>query len=110
MQVLHSNSNHQNSGLSIKTDGGIILQENKFSLYFSMLLGAIGTVVILLFSTMYMVKEQNSFGYIGTFGFLLVIIYINFLEERAGISTKLIWIKSIVSMILFISFLYFLYL
>ena len=86
------------------------MKGNKLSLYINMLLGAIGSVTILLFSTMYMLEEQNSFGYIGTFGFLLIIIYINYLEKRAGISTKLIGIKAVVSMILFVSFSYFLYL
>ena len=79
------------------------------SLYFHMLLGAIGSVIILLFTTMYMLKEDNSFGYLGIFGFLLIITYINYLEKKAGISTKLIWISAIISMILFLSFLYFLY-
>jgi len=91
-------------------NGGGILQESKFSLYFHMLIGAIGIATILLFSVMYMLKEQNSLGYIGTFSVLLVIIYINFLEKRAGISTKLILIKAIVAMLFYASFLYFLYL
>ena len=91
-------------------NGRDILQDSKISLYFSMLSGAFGIATILLFSVMYMLKEQNSFGYIGTFSVLLIIIYINFLEKRAGISTKLIWIKSIGSMLFFASFLYFLYL
>ena len=85
------------------------MQGEKFSLFFNMILGAIGSVTILLFSTMYLLKEQNSFGYIGTFGFLLIIIYINYLEKKAGISTKLIWIKAVGSMILFLSCSYFLY-
>ena len=71
-------------------NGGVILQENKFILYFYMLIGAFGIAIILLCSVMYMLKEQNSVGYIGVFSALLVIIYINFLEKRAGISTKLI--------------------
>ena len=86
------------------------MKESKISLYFNMLIGSIGIATILLFSVMYMLKEQNSFGYVGTFSVLLVIIYINFLEKRAGISTKLIWIRAIVSILFYASFLYFLYL
>lgn len=85
------------------------MNEDKLSLYFNMFLGAIGTVTILLVSTSYMLEEQNYSGYIGTFGFILITIYINYLEKKAGISTKLIWIKAVFSMILCASFTYFLY-
>ncbi|MFJ7974347.1 hypothetical protein ACIQZI_01365 [Peribacillus sp. NPDC096379] len=73
-------------------------------------MGTIGPVLILLAATRYMIKENDYIGYISIYiGFLLTIIYINYLEKRAGISKKLTWIRVIVSMILFLSFSYFLF-
>lgn len=88
----------------------MVLKENKQTLYFYMTLGTIGTVLILLAAMKYMIKENDYIGYINIFfGFLLTISYINYLEKRAGISKKLTWIRVIVSMILFLSFSYFLF-
>ena len=86
------------------------MQKDKLILYFNMFLSAIGSVIILLVSIMYTIKENISIGYLNALGFFLIITYTNYLEKKAGISTKLIWIKAIVSMILFASFSYFLYL
>lgn len=80
--------------------------ENQEILYFPMLLGSIGSAVLLLVSLMYM-QEQQDTAYLGIFGFLLTTAYINYLEEKAGISNKLIWIKAILSMIIFFSCGYF---
>ena len=64
-----------------------------------MLLGAIGIATI-LFLAMYTLDKENPFGYLGFIGVALVILYINFLEKKAAISTKLIWIKAVISMVL----------
>ena len=95
----------------ISLEGGMVLKENKQALYFNMILGTIGSILIVLAAMRYMIKENDYIGYINIFlGFLLMISYINYLEKKAGISKKLIWIRVIVSMILFLSFSYFLYL
>lgn len=86
------------------------MKENKLRLYFNMVLGAIGSATILIFSAKYMLEEKNSFGYLGFIGVLLIFIYINYLEEIAGISTKLIWIKAGFSMVIFVSLLAIFYL
>ena len=87
----------------------MVLKENKQALYFNMILGTIGPVLIFLAAVRYMIKENDYIGYISIyFGFLLTITYINYLEKRAGISKKLIWIRIIVSIILALSFSYFL--
>ena len=88
----------------------MVLKENKQALYFNMILGTIGTILIILAAMRYLIKENDYIGYAFIlFGFLLTISYINYLEKRAGISKKLTWIRVIVSMILFLSFSYFLY-
>ena len=90
--------------------GGMVLKENKQALYFNMILGTIGTILIILAAMRYLIKENDYIGYAFIlFGFILTIGYINYLEKRAGISKKLTWIRVIVSMILFLSFSYFIY-
>ena len=75
-----------------------------------MILGTIGTILIILAAMRYLIKENDYIGYAFIlFGFILTIGYINYLEKRAGISKKLTWIRVIVSMILFLSFSYFIY-
>jgi hypothetical protein len=89
----------------------MVLKENKQALYFNMILGTIGTILIILAAMRYLIKENDYIGYAFIlFGFILTIGYINYLEKRAGISKKLTWIRVIVSMILFLSFSYFIYL
>ena len=88
----------------------MILKENKQALYFNMILGTIGTILIALAAMRYQANENDYIGYaIIFFGFILTISYINYLEKKAGISKKMTWIRVIVSLILFISFSYFLY-
>ncbi len=75
-----------------------------------MILGTIGTILIALAATRYLVKVSDYNGYlIIFFGFILTISYINYLEKKAGISKKLTWIRGIVSAIIFFSFSYFLF-
>lgn len=94
----------------ISLEGGMVLKENKQALYFNMILGTIGTILIALAAMRYLVKENDNIGKAFIlFGFILMNAYINYLEKRAGISKKLIWIRDIVFFILIISFFYFLY-
>ena len=88
----------------------MVLKENKQALYFNMILGTIGTILIALAAMRYLVEENGSIGYAFIlFGFILTIGYINYLEKRAGISKKLTWIRAIISLIIIISFSYFLF-
>ncbi len=88
----------------------LILKEDKRILYFNMVLGTIGTILIILAAIRYLIKENDNTGYaLIIFGFILTIGYINYLENKAGISKKLTWIRVIISLILFFSFSYFLY-
>ena len=74
-----------------------------------MISGTIGTILIALAAMRYLVKENDNIGYAFIlFGFILTIGYITYLEKRAGISKKMTWIRVILSLILFISFSYFL--
>ena len=88
----------------------MILKENKQALYFNMILGTIGTVLIPLAALRYFAIVDDFTGYtITLFGFLLTMAYIGHLEMRAGISKKLTRCRIIVSMILFFSISYFLF-
>ncbi|MFF2755823.1 hypothetical protein ACFVR1_19200 [Psychrobacillus sp. NPDC058041] len=88
----------------------MVLKENKQALYFNMILGTIGTILIALAAMRYLVKENDNIGNaLILFGFILMNGYINYLERRVGISKKLTWISGVVLIILFISFSYFLY-
>lgn len=86
------------------------MKENKQALFFNMILGTIGTILIALAAMRYQAKENDYIGYTIIFwGFILTISYINYLEKRAGINKKLTWIRAIVSLIIFFSLSYFLY-
>lgn len=90
----------------------MVLKENKHALYYYLILGTIGTVIVPLVTISYILKETDSTGYMNIsplLGFLLTITYINYLEKRAGISKKLTTVRSIVSMILFLAITYYLF-
>lgn len=78
------------------------MKENKDILYLSMVGSAFLNAILLLFSTFYMAKEHSTLSYFGTFSCVLIIAYSYFLEERIGISKKMIGLKSIVSMLVFL--------
>ncbi len=93
--------------ISLGWDG---IERKNQVLYFNMILGTIGTILIALAAMRNQVKENDYYGYaIIFFGFILTISYIKYLEKKAKISKKLTWIRVIVSVILFFSFSYFLY-
>ncbi|KYD05474.1 MULTISPECIES: hypothetical protein [Heyndrickxia] len=84
------------------------MKENMLALYFNMILGTIGTILVALTALGYLVKTNDGNGYIIIFlGFIFTISYINFLEKRAGVSKKLTWIRAIVSIVIFASISYF---
>lgn len=71
------------------------MEYNKLSFYiFILLFGSIGNVTVLLCCIM-MLEEQNSKAYLVALGFIFLTIYINNLEKKAGISSKLLWIKAV---------------
>jgi len=75
-----------------------------------MILVTIGTILIALGIIGYLVKLNEPKGYLMIFfGFLLTINYINYIEKKAGISKKIIWIRNSVYMVLVFSLSYFLY-
>lgn len=77
------------------------MEENNKSLYVKMFLGTIGVVLVGLGALRYLAIMNDTKGYLFTFlGFLLTINYIYYLEKKAGISTKITWIKAAISIIL----------
>lgn len=72
------------------------------NLYIYVLAGAVGSAIMLFFLVWHAAQVQTSISYLGIFGALFVLFYLNFLEREAGMSTKLIWLKSGVSMMVFI--------
>lgn len=79
-----------------------MVESSKSRLYINMLFGMIGSVLVGFMALRYLVSYDLE-GYIFSFlGFILIINYINYLESKANISKKIIWIKSIVSIVLFI--------
>ncbi|KAA0548495.1 hypothetical protein FZW96_07950 [Bacillus sp. BGMRC 2118] len=79
-------------------------------LYIFMAFGLVGTVMIGLAGLRFL-SVHDTKGFLSAFlGFVLIVNYSNYLENKAGISKKVIWIKSIISSVLFISIGSFLYL
>ncbi|WP_342540125.1 hypothetical protein MHI39_21100 [Heyndrickxia sp. FSL K6-6286] len=85
------------------------MKYEKEVLYFYMILVTIGTVLIALTTLRYMSNVNDSSGYLILFGLIFTISYINYLEKKAGISKKVIWIRNSVYTVLVISLTYFLY-
>lgn len=74
---------------------------SKFTLYFYMCAGSIGLVLLIVTIIKYYETIEVSSGYLlPFFGFILTFSYINYLENRAGVSNKVIWIRSISSIII----------
>jgi len=83
------------------------LEENdNGTLYFNMSIGTLGLLIILvgLFKYVETVGGNASFTLLG---FPLTMIYLNYLEKKAGISKKILWIKSILAIsLLFIIYIF----
>ncbi|MDT8863051.1 hypothetical protein N0O92_23140 [Alkalihalobacillus sp. MEB130] len=76
------------------------MKEDEKGLYGIMLVGAIGTVLILVGSLQFIeIENMNGFMTI-LFGFLLTITYINYLESKAGVRKRLIVMRVIFSIVL----------
>ncbi|MFA9559469.1 hypothetical protein ACERII_19345 [Evansella sp. AB-rgal1] len=73
--------------------------ENNGTIYLHLLLGSIGILLIALGMFELIAKVESTmpvliltfFG----FGFIAVVHYIYYLEKKAGISNKLIWIRAV---------------
>ncbi|MBK5482547.1 hypothetical protein JFV29_11650 [Peribacillus sp. TH16] len=88
------------------------MDKEKNRLYLNMFFGTIGIVLVGVGALKYQVVMNDIEGYIIAYaGFILTAGYINYLEKKAGISNKIIWIKSGISIALFliISFILYLY-
>ncbi|MCZ0871263.1 hypothetical protein [Peribacillus sp. AS_2] len=84
----------------------------KNHLYLNMFFGTIGIILVGVGALKYQVVMNDIEGYIIAYaGFILTAGYINYLEKKAGISNKIIWIKAGISIVLFliISFILYLY-
>jgi hypothetical protein len=83
-------------------DGGEKLEEdNKFTLYFHTFVGALGLILLTVTILKYYETIEVSSGYLlPFFGFILTFSYINYLEKKAGVSKKVIWIRSISSIVI----------
>jgi hypothetical protein len=61
----------------------LVLKENKQALYFSMILGTIGNILIAIATMRYLGKENDTIGYaIIFFGFVLTLMYTSDLEKK----------------------------
>ncbi|MFD9628889.1 hypothetical protein [Peribacillus muralis] len=87
-----------------------MFKENK-SLYVNMFFGTIGIVLVGLGALRYQVLIDDPEGYIIAFaGFIFTAGYINYLEKKAGISNKITWMKAGISITLFLTISFILYL
>lgn len=67
---------------------------NKFTLYFHTCVGALGLILLTVTIIKYYEAIEVSSDYLlPFFGFILTFSYINYLENKAGVSKKVIRIK-----------------
>ncbi|MGE7980337.1 hypothetical protein [Psychrobacillus sp. NPDC093200] len=81
-------------------------KNDRGTLYFNMSIGTLGLLIIIvgLFKYVQTVDGDSSFALLG---FPLTMIYLNYLEGKAGISKKILWIKSIIAIsLLFIIYIF----
>ncbi|WP_078433681.1 hypothetical protein [Metabacillus halosaccharovorans] len=72
------------------------MNKDKIKMYIFLILGGIGLALVGLGGVMF-IEIDNMKGYLTVIcGFLITISYIEFLERRAGISKKIIWVRAIV--------------
>ncbi|CQR46620.1 hypothetical protein BN1058_00889 [Paraliobacillus sp. PM-2] len=77
------------------------MRERKWRLYLNMIFGSVGLLLVALAAMRHIAEGLNSGGYlIVLFGFIFTMNYVNYLEEKAGISKKMTWIRGIISIIL----------
>ena len=77
------------------------------TLYFKMSIGTLGLIIIVVGLFKYVESLDGGSSYYLLLGFPLTMIYLNYLEEKAGISKKILWIKSIIAIsLLFIIYIF----
>ncbi|WP_454190909.1 hypothetical protein [Paenibacillus sp. Marseille-Q7038] len=87
------------------------MRKDKGVIYFNVVLGTIGIILVGLGTFRYQLLNEDIEGQIISYiGFILTIAYINYLEQKAGISKKVIWIKSVITIIIFVISAYYLFL
>ncbi|WP_456273319.1 hypothetical protein [Bacillus sp. AK031] len=89
------------------------MREGKQRLYLNMIFGSVGLLLVALAAMRYIAEGLNSGnngGYlIVLFGFIFTMNYVNFLEEKAGVSKKITWVRAIISIILLFVISYYLF-
>ncbi|WP_223702487.1 hypothetical protein [Sutcliffiella deserti] len=78
-------------------------------LYINMFIGTLGLILIIVGAIKYYEVVGNSTYFILFSGFILTMIYMNFLEKKAGISNRIIWTRSLLAILtlIIISYFYF---
>lgn len=86
------------------------MKKDKQVLFFYMISVTIGTTIIALAIIRYIFEVNEPKGYlIILLGFFMTINYINYLEKKAGIGKKIIWIRNSVYTVLVTFITFFLY-
>ncbi len=78
-------------------------------LYINMFVGILGLVLIIIGVSRYIENIGGTSSYILILGFICTMIYINHLESRAGISKKIIWIRTVVPIFTLLVISYFIF-
>ena len=71
------------------------MQRENSSLYIHMIIGSIGLILIVAGLFYHNIVETGFTSLIIPIGIIITAQYIYFLEKRAGISNKIIWIQSL---------------
>lgn len=88
--------------------GGEKLEENdKGILYIHMFIGELGMIILIIGLLKYMYVVGGIGPSFTLLGFPLTMFYLNYLEGKAGISKKILWIKSTISIIALLLIMYF---
>ncbi|WP_391122465.1 hypothetical protein [Psychrobacillus sp. L3] len=83
-------------------------ENNKGILYLHMFIGTLGLIIIAVGLLKYYETVGGTGSSFALIGFPLTMIYMNYLEGKAGISKKILWIQSIIAIFsLFIIYIYF---
>ncbi|MET3695862.1 hypothetical protein SAMN05877753_102609 [Bacillus oleivorans] len=81
--------------------------DDKKGLYTILFFGVTGPVFVLLGAMKFFNFNDWEGVSFTSIGFLFTMFYMNYLESKAGISNTLIWIRSILSIVLFYFIAYF---
>lgn len=89
------------------------MREGKQRFYLNMFFGSVGLLLVALAAMRYIAEGLNSGNngvyLIVLFGFIFTMNYVNFLEEKAGVSKKITSIRAIISIILLFVISYYLF-